>query len=83
MTPEGPDRRDQNEVLAAIASLDTKVAVILAEQRHLLVMVAKHDRWLSGNGFPGMRAQMWGMWAMVALFATQIDWKEVMRTILR
>ena len=53
----------------------TDLDISAKSDRELLIMVVdklnnicnkveRHDKWLSGNGIPGMRFQVWVLWAV-------------------
>jgi len=46
------------------AKSDRELLIMLVDKlNHVCGKVDKHDKWLSGNGTPGLRFQVWVLWA--------------------
>lgn len=46
------------------AKSDRELLIMLVDKlNHVCGKVDRHDKWLAGNGTPGLRFQVWVLWA--------------------
>ena len=55
------------------AKSDRELLIMLVDKlNHVCGKVDKHDRWLAGNGVPGIRTQVYIMWAVFIFLGSAI-----------
>lgn len=64
-----------------IKNLSDRELLILINEKLSQVChkVDRHNKIILGNGVPGLRAQVWAMWGIFLLIATQVNWSQIAR----